>query len=160
MIGCLFAIFNSEISDYINTKKNKLLLTIPFILFFFFISFKRVFHIPDNNSNINLIRAFVGSFGVLTNICVGMIVLISINLKNSIWFGFLNHKIMNYIGKLSYSIYLWQQLFFSEKIGFFSTFPINLVFIFLVANMSYYFIEKPFLKMKDKFIKPALLTNK
>ena len=49
------------------------------------------------------------------------------------------------IGVLSYSIYLWQQLWLNPKHP--SVFPLNLIAIALCAAISYRFIEKPFLQI-------------
>jgi peptidoglycan/LPS O-acetylase OafA/YrhL len=58
---------------------------------------------------------------------------------------------MNYVGVLSYSIYLWQQFFLSGTGDWFTLFPQNVVLALLTAMGSYYFIERHFLKLKDKF---------
>jgi peptidoglycan/LPS O-acetylase OafA/YrhL len=52
-----------------------------------------------------------------------------------------------------YSIYIWQQLSFSEHIGVLSQFPYNIGLILIVAVISYHFVEKPFLRLKSRFIK-------
>jgi peptidoglycan/LPS O-acetylase OafA/YrhL len=57
---------------------------------------------------------------------------------------------LRYLGKLSYSIYLWQQLFLcpdrwrSAELGSLQTFPLNLLFAFTLAALSYYIVERPF----------------
>ncbi len=147
MWGCVFAIFNDKLK-VIFAKKWVWIL--PFATLLVCMLFKRVFHLTDLNSNI--IKAFLGSFGLFTNLSICFIILVSIYYKNNYWYTFLNSKPLNYLGILSYSIYIWQQLFFSNKIFPFSKFPYNLFLIFLVANLSYYTIEKPFLKLKSKFI--------
>jgi peptidoglycan/LPS O-acetylase OafA/YrhL len=56
------------------------------------------------------------------------------------------------VGTLSYSIYLWQQLFFNQYADSWVTrFPVNLAATLLVAWTSYTLIERPFLKLKDWF---------
>ena len=64
---------------------------------------------------------------------------------------FLNNKYLNYIGILSYSIYLWQEIFINDTSLMINHFPLNLLFIPLAALFSYYVIEKPFLKLKAKY---------
>jgi peptidoglycan/LPS O-acetylase OafA/YrhL len=53
-----------------------------------------------------------------------------------------------WIGRLSYSLYLWQQLFFPARgvpapFGVLQTFPMNLALAFGAAAVSYYFVERP-----------------
>lgn len=152
MWGCLFAIYYDNIYTYIKTK-SKLLLLSPFIILLGCLVTKRIITLlfPDFKFLEHAAIAFAGSFGTITNICIGLIIIISINYENNLWFRFLNTPLMNYIGILSYSIYIWQQMFFSEHLGVLSDFPLNILYIFLAAILSYHFIEKPFLKLKDKF---------
>lgn len=63
------------------------------------------------------------------------------------------------IGKLSYSLYLWQQLFLVwnvDKISSFmllQSFPLNLLAAFACAIMSYFLIEKPLINFGHKLAK-------
>ncbi len=152
MWGCLFAIYYDNILAYIKTK-SKILLTTPFIVLLGCLVIKRIISVllPTFEFLEHAVIAFAGSFGTITNICIGLIIIISINYENNLWFRFLNNRVMNYIGVLSYSIYIWQQLFFSENLGVFSKLPFNILYIFIAAILSYKFIEQPFLKLKDKF---------
>jgi peptidoglycan/LPS O-acetylase OafA/YrhL len=61
-----------------------------------------------------------------------------------------------FVGKLSYGLYVWQQLFLGTeglwlKCKEVTLFPLNFVLIFAIAIASYYLIEKPFLKLKNRF---------
>jgi len=87
----------------------------------------------------------------LTNTLIGFIVVISINIKN-LWYWFLNFPLNNYIGKLPYGLYLWQQFFTADR-PYLHILPVLLVLstLLLCALMSYYFIERPFMKLKTKF---------
>jgi peptidoglycan/LPS O-acetylase OafA/YrhL len=151
MWGCLFAIYYEPIVAFVK-KRNNLLLISPFVLLAACLVIKRIVTIVFSNVPYleESIIAFAGSFGTITNICIGFIIVVSINYTNNIWFRFLNTKIMSYTGVLSYSIYIWQQLFFSENMGSLSKFPYNLIYIFITAYLSYNLIELPFLKLKDK----------
>jgi peptidoglycan/LPS O-acetylase OafA/YrhL len=62
----------------------------------------------------------------------------------------LNHPAAVGVGVVSYSLYLWHQTFLSNHASLLSTFPINLVCMFLTAWLSYTLIEKPFLSLKDR----------
>lgn len=54
---------------------------------------------------------------------------------------------MRFIGRISYGIYLWQQLFFIRNqpnaLGPVQQFPLNLICVLLVAWLSYRFFEEP-----------------
>ena len=65
---------------------------------------------------------------------------------------------MNYTGKISYSLYIWQQIFFSVVVSRFLKFPFNILCILAVAVISYHLIEKPFLKLKERF-EPKRVRN-
>ena len=60
---------------------------------------------------------------------------------------FLNLAPMMFIGKLSYSLYLWQQLFFHYS--FIPMFPLNVIGTAGIASASYFLLEKPFLKLRS-----------
>jgi len=161
LIGCLFAIQYDKIVAYVINKKH-LIVLVFFLLLASIYSAKYLYHIaslPLNDTKMILISksqplfyALLGNIGLITNLLIGLLIIISININNT-WFKFLNLPVMEYIGKLSYSLYLWQQLFTSD-IGCFLKLSnaLLLLFIFIAAILSYYFIEKPFLKLRTKLI--------
>ncbi|HXL22228.1 MAG TPA: acyltransferase [Candidatus Dormibacteraeota bacterium] len=58
-----------------------------------------------------------------------------------------------YLGKISYSLYLWHALFILTREpswGFLRAFPINLGVPLLLAITSYHFVERPILRLKDR----------
>ena len=63
----------------------------------------------------------------------------------------LNARPLVFVGQLSYSIYLWQQLFLNRNVRSLPTsFPINLVLALLVAALSYYAVERPMLDVRAR----------
>jgi len=63
----------------------------------------------------------------------------------------LNWVPMAWLGKISYSLYLWQELFCSNASlhgGYFLALP-----AILCACLSYYLIEQPMLRLRDRFTK-------
>lgn len=93
-----------------------------------------------------------------TFFCLSIIILIYYSLnKESRLYKFFNMPALVYIGVLSYSIYLWQQLFYYKapvfKPSFVTTFPYSWLFIFAISWLSYRFIEQPFLKLRTRFIR-------
>ena len=87
---------------------------------------------------------------------IGYIMLL--NLKGKNLFGdILGTRLMVKIGILSYSIYIWQQLFLTGQA--FNLFPfsdnviVRLLLVFVVSWLSYMYFEKFFLKYKRHFEK-------
>ena len=69
---------------------------------------------------------------------------------------------MRFIGRISYSLYLWQQLFFPNvqtpaqpPFLMLQRFPYNYLAAFACAMASFYLIEKPLIRMGHKFAHPA-----
>jgi peptidoglycan/LPS O-acetylase OafA/YrhL len=58
---------------------------------------------------------------------------------------------MVWIGRVSYSLYLWQELFCNRNSTmWWARFPLNVVLAFLFAAMSYYWVERPVLAWRDR----------
>lgn len=88
----------------------------------------------------------------ILNVTIAICIERFIRLPNRRSGQFLNSSTMVWIGTLSYSIYLWQQLFLNRHTtSWIASFPQNLVFVFTVACVSYYGIERTFLKIKQRF---------
>ncbi|MEO7325235.1 MAG: acyltransferase [Dokdonella sp.] len=62
---------------------------------------------------------------------------------------FLNWRPLAFVGTLSYSLYLWQQPFLNRHMDTWATtFPVNILLACGVALLSYYLIERPFLRLR------------
>jgi len=62
-------------------------------------------------------------------------------------------RALRYCGAISYSIYLWQQLFLvtaEPSWGLLRSLPLSVFCPFLIAAASYQFLEKPLLHLKDR----------
>jgi peptidoglycan/LPS O-acetylase OafA/YrhL len=65
------------------------------------------------------------------------------------WQRLLDLSPVRWVGRLSYSLYLWQQPFLDrESHEWFARYPINLVGACLAAALSYYLIERPALSRR------------
>jgi len=67
----------------------------------------------------------------------------------------LEHRVLRWIGRLSYSLYLWQQLFLTNrewlpKPSVLQSFPVNVVLAFGCAYLSYRFIERPCIALGNR----------
>ena len=97
------------------------------------------------------------SFGVLIAAYPLAIILMSVIARPP---RILNNKVASFFGKISYSLYLFNRLvvYFVGRLSFlhgFARVAIIMIGAILAATLSYYFIEKPFLRMKDKFHRTA-----
>jgi peptidoglycan/LPS O-acetylase OafA/YrhL len=69
---------------------------------------------------------------------------------------------LRYLGRLSYSLYLWQQLFFvkypgnrTPDLAAVQTWPWNLLVLLAVAAASYHLVEKPLVRLGHRLARPA-----
>lgn len=69
------------------------------------------------------------------------------------WFGrLLNSAPLEFVGVLSYSLYLWQQPFLNRNSeALVNAFPLNIILASTMAFFSYRVVEKPFLKLRKRF---------
>jgi peptidoglycan/LPS O-acetylase OafA/YrhL len=72
---------------------------------------------------------------------------------------FLELGLFRWIGRLSYSLYLWQQMFFSghyyKPLGIWQSFPLCWLLLFACAAASYYWVERPFMRLGHRLAPPA-----
>ena len=64
----------------------------------------------------------------------------------------LSSRPLRFVGRISYSWYLWQQIFIVTKTpswGWLRTFPVDVFLSLGAAVASHYLIERPFLRLKD-----------
>jgi len=147
-VGCLFSVlmfkypmhksFSGKFKGMLNIVAFILILTIPYDDFF------------------SLESTFTG---LLICFLIGYIITSNMAPCTDLVFKFLNFKPLKLIGILSYSIYIWQQMFTSidDRLPFFMTrAPYNIICIIIVSCCSYYFYERSFLKLKARFsrVKP------
>ena len=82
---------------------------------------------------------------------------IVLNLNNNNFFSLiLNHRMVVYMGILSYSVYIWQQLFtynqpWKNLFKYSDSLLLNYISLFLIAYFSYNFFERKFLNLKKYF---------
>jgi len=100
-------------------------------------------------------RVILNPFGKsIQSVAAAYLIASYVYLPVGIGYRILNNKIVSYIGVLSYSIYIWQQIFFERSFnGGVALFPLNILLIMIVAFLSYNFLEQPFLKLRRKYHK-------
>jgi peptidoglycan/LPS O-acetylase OafA/YrhL len=67
-------------------------------------------------------------------------------------YALLNVWPVMWLGAISYSLYLWQQIFLNRvSSSLWTAFPQNLVLSILLATASYHLVERPFLKLRERW---------
>lgn len=105
---------------------------------------------------------FLGVYFTLISFLFSLTILsCSIGVKNKLAAPFLNNKVLIYLGKISYGLYLFHNFIPTYDMSFPAFFgPYAVYFIQLtrflllvgVATISWHVVEKPLLKLKDKFL--------
>lgn len=83
-------------------------------------------------------------------LCIGVILIFVVLQPRSLIGRLLNVRPVRHLGMISYSLYLWQQMFTGPDTGRFVPFPANAIAIFLCAEASYWLIERPAQALKQK----------
>jgi peptidoglycan/LPS O-acetylase OafA/YrhL len=92
--------------------------------------------------------AFGAGFTVL-NVLIAVLIHHAIKFRHYPFGRVLNHASFAHIGVLSYSLYLWQQIFLNRTGKFWiNEFPQNLACAFLAACISNHAVERPFLAIR------------
>lgn len=68
---------------------------------------------------------------------------------NSVKFILLTSAILQFLGRISYSLYLWQQMVFEKRLVRSPWMAVGAIFVLAIA--SHYLVERPFLKIKGKY---------
>ncbi len=93
--------------------------------------------------------------GCVFAILIGLVLVLNLTEDNFLTL-FLRTPLLNWLGTLSYSLYIWQQIFtvyqpWAGRFAYADSIVLNLVLLFITAYCSYNFFEKKFLKLKDRF---------
>ena len=80
-----------------------------------------------------------------TAVCIAGVLLFVVERPRSVAGRLLNTSWVRRIGVLSYSLYLWQQLFLSEHLHLL---PYGYILLFLASAASFWLVEQPFLSLR------------
>lgn len=121
--------------------------------------------LPYILGHLHQMKWFTGPFGSTLQACgFGMLLLQSVLAPKWGFYRVLNWRWVSQIGILSYSLYIWQQIFCArpEEFGlgrvWWMSFPGWLLAVFAVASVSYYGFERPLLKLRARFRDGAKAT--
>ncbi len=82
----------------------------------------------------------------LENLAMAVILLFAVFHHKSPIGKALNSNLLRHFGIISYSLYLWQQLFTGPQPPFF---PLNIICIVACAELSYFLVERPSFRLRD-----------
>jgi peptidoglycan/LPS O-acetylase OafA/YrhL len=109
---------------------------------------------------------FTVPFGPTVQALAGMYLILSYALvEEGAGYRLLNMRLLREIGVLSYSLYIWQQLFIAPSGTYgaadpiLTLFPYNLAATFLAAWLSYRFFEMPLLSLRERLRGPPHATH-
>ena len=137
IFGCILATVNNSYPYRLETitRNNRLVLILGLVLLFpFALIDKMKYQTQPLGICLILIWTYYNQESVLTNL--------------------LENRLLRYIGKISYGLYLYQGLFLRTGPGGVLTiqqFPLNIILTFVVAIISYESFEKPILRYKNNF---------
>ena len=143
--GCCLAILFNEKYDLVLSiiKKQNAFYVLLMIIAMWFLS------LMEFHKDYDVL--FIPTAGTMITLCICNLILYYVVKKDTWGFAILNNKIIIRIGQLSYSIYIWQQLFTSNLNWWITQFPQNIVLIALTAYISYTFIEMPINRLKSSY---------
>jgi peptidoglycan/LPS O-acetylase OafA/YrhL len=145
MLGCIFALaIDSGFARQLLAHFAKSYALVAAVIYMFFVS-------PY------LAERFAGSYwlplGFTLQGVSALILLIYVTSRPKSHLGtVLNNRFIKFIGVLSYSLYLWQQMFTGANTR---DFPMNLVIILAFGLTSYFLVEKPALSLRSAFLHGA-----
>ena len=149
MWGCLFAIYQERILAFL--RRHKYIVYLSAVAIAFSMTTPSLTGKLSVDWPYRISSCLFGAHGTVPNIAIAFIMLGSVYSPANLWFKLLNTTVFDYIGKLSYSIYLWQQFFILGMAGIVTRVPYSFICLPLAALASYYLIEQPFLKLKKRF---------
>jgi len=149
MWGCLVAIYQKPLVNFIAGKR--LVIYVAWLAVLFSIFTPLMTGKLTNDLPFRISSSLFGSYGMIPDVAIAVIMLASVFVSKGTWFSILNSSAFDFTGKISYSIYLWQQFFVIGMIGVVTDAPYNFFCLVAAALFSYYLIELPFLRLKKRF---------
>ena len=109
-------------------------------------------------SNADVTMRYRDTIGfIIDPLLTAILIVQAIALRQAYSVCWLNWRWVSYLGRMSYSIYLYQQIAIDPAKKLLSTYAVPVQFagvittVLLSAYVSYHVIEKPFLKIKDRY---------
>lgn len=86
----------------------------------------------------------------LVNLAIAVLIARAVFMPHGLLGRALNHRALVALGTISYSLYLWQQVFMNRQgTGWWTAFPVNLGLSLAMALLSYNLVEQPCLRLRE-----------
>lgn len=135
-IGCLLAVFQQRMPTIRKPWAAAMLLLAALSVWF-----------PANTPPRTLFMLFF--ITPVVDICIAALILHAVQMP----YWALNCRPVAWLGRISYSLYLWQELFCSNP--YFHAGLLLMVPAVICAGLSYYGVEQPLLKLRDRWFRSA-----
>lgn len=90
------------------------------------------------------------TYGRTIEAAISATLIVALTVNRDFWFSrLLRTRLFVFVGTISFSLYVWQQLFFSIATPFAFRLPLCVAGALAAATLSYWMIEVPFLRFKD-----------
>lgn len=102
----------------------------------------------------------VSNFPALsTYMLIGLMLAATLVIEDGLVHKWLESRALVWIGTISYSVYIWQQLFFMRPkgrapLGRLNYFPMDVICVLFVSALSFYFVEMPCSNFGKRFLRP------
>jgi peptidoglycan/LPS O-acetylase OafA/YrhL len=144
MVGCVLALINQR-PWFVQWKRTYLRWWVAGLM-----TLSAFYIIPE--VHLLLHKPWQGFFSIVVGplakaLCIAGMLIYAVDHADG-WAGrFLNLKWVRAVGVISYSLYLWQQLFLSEHLHLL---PLGFVYLALAAVASYWLVEQPMLRWRAR----------
>jgi peptidoglycan/LPS O-acetylase OafA/YrhL len=100
--------------------------------------------------------AYLGATSVLSSGLIGLAILLFVRFPQGPVYAILNTRPVKFIGRLSFSLYVWQQIFTTRPpwapcFKYADSILLNLAGLFAVALLTHYAVEKPFMRLRARY---------
>lgn len=144
MVGCLLAIVQKD-ARWIAWRRRYLTgwVAAALALIGFLLSPLLQSRLPHTLSGLYYLLA---SFTV-TALCIAGILVYLVDNADSVAGRLMNLRWVRHIGMISYSLYLWQQIFMSHQLRLL---PLGYVFALMAAEVSFWCVERPSMQLRSR----------
>ena len=141
LVGCYAGLHKEKLQNRLNTLPRGSLLLSALVLTLFFV-------MPIADARLG--GYWTATYGRTIEAAIAATLIVALTVKPDFWFSrLLRTRLFVFVGTISFSLYLWQQLFFNIATPFTLRFPLCIAEALTAATLSYRMIELPFLRFKD-----------